>query len=500
MVLVFPVIPILVLLYWLFRWLSNRGTVPEAVVPKPAPAAPFTESRLSFGHLLLFAMFYLPGAILPAMSIGEASGSGWLGLLAFAASFFGIFMGPRWLAWRVLGPLGLVAVGRIVLWLAPSVTLRTFRGNLELFSAAFGGDPRPKRWTASPWFLFTRAIRSDRSDREGDPGRVEALLELLSGISPGQLPWRLRRQGIELLAWPAVRSGHWQEALRRLESGRGRGVRLLRMLAAAHTGNAVSSRRLWLAWLLAPGRRQTRPLVFAALDPSPAREDSPPPLDSKGVVWLRHLRLLEAAAEGRAVRFEDVEAVAEGWERVLGKAGQMSLLARGAELEVPDVQAVVSTLRPGLQAELEAVTDCVEGHWPEPRRRNGLAAQVRRRRFDRLFAAVQVEVDPFLGRDGFKRTLEPPLQELERWLQFRLDLQRLLAASGDHALPTAWYNGLRIAACNWPVFLLRTYGTEVHWACRQMFRWSEAQALKVGDQDIAQLSHRNLREVRTFLT
>jgi hypothetical protein len=95
---------------------------------------------------------------------------------------------------------------------------------------------------------------------------------------------------------------------------------------------------------------------------------------------------------------------------------------------------------------------------------------------------------------------EHPLVELERWLQFRRDLRRLLEASEEHALPTAWYNGLRFAACNWPVFLLRTYGLDVHWACRQMFRWSEAQARQVGDEEIARLSHRNLREVRTFLT
>ncbi len=497
MVLVFPIIPILVLLYWLFRYLNNRGLVPGTLMP--APTGPINEVRISFGHLLLFALFYLPWVITMTALAGESND--WLSLPAFAASTFAVFMGPRWLAWRVLGPLGLVTLGRGVLWLAPSVSLRTFRGNLELFSAAFGGEPRPQRWRASSWFLFTRALRSDR---EGDPGRVEALLELLSGISPWQLPWRLRGQGVELLAWPAVRSGHWEEALRRLANGRGRGVHLLRMLAAAHTGNAAFSRRLWLAWLLAPGRRQTRPLVLAALNPAPAREGSPPLLDfpaqlADSGVWLRHLKLLEAAAQGQAVRSEDVEAAAEGWERVLGKAGRMGLLGRGAELEVPGVQAVVSALRPGLQAELEAVTDCVEGHWPEPRRRHGLAAQVRRRRFDRLFATVQSEGDPFLGRNGFQRTLEAPLAELERWLRFRLDLRRLLAASGEHALPTAWYNGLRLAACNWPVFLLRTYGLEVHWACRQMFRWAEAQALKVGDPEIAQLSHRNLREVRTFL-
>jgi hypothetical protein len=467
------------------------------------PAARATQSRISIGHLFVYGFFYLP-LVVRSTLVGEPAESVWPGLLSFAAAIFATCTGPRWLAWRVLGPWGLPAVGQAVLWLAPSFTLRTFRGNLELFSAAFGGEPKPQRWTAGPWFLFTRALRSDR---EGDPGRVEALLELLRDLSSWRLPWRLRGQGFELLAWPAIQAGDWEEALRRLAHGRGRGVRLLRLVASAHTGRVASPFLLWLAWLLAPGRWRTRPLVLALLDTERTAAIAPSsrvpaPLEAAAAtdgVWLRHLKLLADAAEGRPVRPSDVDAVAEEWEDTFRKADRMRLLSRGAELGVPDVQAVVAGLRPALLAELEAVAESADGLWPEPQRRDGLAAEVRRRRSDRLFAAVQVEVDPFLGRKGFQRKLEDPLAELERWLQFRRDLRRLLEASGENALPTSWYNGLRIAACNWPVFLLRTYGPDAHWACRQMFRWSEAQARRMGDQEIASLSHGNLRQVRGFL-
>jgi hypothetical protein len=499
MVLNIPVGAIAILLYWIVRSLVQRKAKAGAAMPEmpAAPAPGATQTRISIGHLFLFGGFYLPLAIGPAMAVGEQTESAWPGLLTFAAALFAICMGPRWLAWRVLGPWGLPAVGRAVLWLAPSFTLRTFRGNLELFSAAFGGKPKPQRWAAGPWFLFTRALRSDR---EGDSARVEALLELLRDLSSWRLPWRLRGQGFELLAWPAIQAGDWEEALRRLAHGRGRGVRLLRRVASAHTGGAASPFLLWLAWLLAPGRRRTRPLVLAVLavgDPlvhAPQEEAA-----ATDGVWLLHLKLLADAAEGRPVRPSDIEALAEDWEDTFRKAGRMRLLSRGAELEVPDVQAVVAGLRPALRAELEAVAESVDGPWPEPRR-GGLAAEVCRRRRDRLFAAVQVEVDPFLGGKGCQRKLEDPLAELERWLQFRRDLRRLLEASGESALPTSWYNGLRIAACNWPVFLLRTYGLDAHWACRQMFRWSEAQARRMGDQEIAKLSHGNLRQVRSFLT
>ncbi len=504
MVLYFPVVPIVILLVSLFLNLVQRKAQTRPAVPavQAAPAPRAAQSRISIGHLFLYAFFYLP-LVVPVTLGREQTGSVWPNLLSFAAAVFATCMGPRWLAWRVLGPWGLPAVGRAVLWLAPSFTLRTFRGNLELFSAAFGGAPKPQRWTAGPWFLFTRALRSDR---EGDSGRVEALLELLRDLSSWRLPWRLRGQGFELLAWPAIQAGDWEEALRRLAHGRGRGVRLLRLVASAHTrhsGGAASPFLLWLAWLLAPGRRRTRPLVLAVLGvgiPPPLVHAPQEEAAATDGVWLRHLKLLGDAAEGRPVRPSDIEAVAEHWEDTFRKAGRMRLLSRGAELEVPDVQAVVAGMQPALRAELEAVAESVDGPWPEPQRRDGLAAEVRRRRRDRLFAAVQAEVDPFLGGKGFQRKLDDPLAELERWLQFRRGLRRLLEASGEDALPTSWYNGLRIAACNWPVFLLRTYGLDAYWACRQMFRWSEAQARRMGDQEIAKLSQGNLRQVRSFLT
>jgi hypothetical protein len=504
MVLNIPIGAIAVLVFFIIRRLvQGKAETGEGEPPLPGtpglPSPRTTQSRIAFGHLFLFGVFYLPLALIPATMVGEQTESAWPGLLSFAAGLFAIFMGPRWLAWRVLGPWGLPAVGRAVLWLAPSFTLWTFRGNLELFSAAFGGAPKPQRWTAGSWFLFTRALRSDR---EGDSGRVEALLELLRDLSSWRLPWRLRGQGFELLAWPAIQAGDWEEVLRRLAHGRGRGVRLLRLVASAHTRGVSSPFLLWLAWLLAPERRRTRPLVLAVLPPIPPPLVHAPRREAAatGGVWLLHLKLLAAAAEGRPVRPSDIEAVAEDWEDTFRKAGRMRLLSRGAELEVPDVQAVVEGLRPALRAELEAVAESIDGPWPEPPRRNGLAAEVCRRRRDRLFAAVQAEVNPFLGQKGFQRNLEDPLAELERWLQFRRDLRRLLEAAGEDALPTAWYNGLRIAACNWPVFLLRTYGLDAYWACRQMFRWAEVQARRMDDQEIAKLSHGNLRQVRSFLS
>jgi hypothetical protein len=273
------------------------------------------------------------------------------------------------------------------------------------------------------------------------------------------------------------------------------------MLASAHL-STPPSRLLWLAWLLAPERRRTFAFVQAALDDPhatggrPAEERVAPMNEKMGeeTVWRRHLELLAAAAAGNSVMAGDVESLAEGWEPVLGPRNFRRLMTRAAELGAPDAQAAAAALRPAIEAELEDLAEAVEGAWAEPKRSGGLVAKVQQGRLDRLFAVVQAEVEPFRGHDfaTFPRRLDSPLAEMERWLQFRLSLRRLLAAEAK-ALPTAWHNGLRLAACNWPVFLLRTHGGRAHWACREMSSWCETLARKVGDEEIVKLSHGNSR-------
>ncbi|HEY4594107.1 MAG TPA: hypothetical protein VIJ61_16930, partial [Thermoanaerobaculia bacterium] len=252
-----------------------------------------------------------------------------------------------------------------------------------------------------------------------------------------RLPRRLRGQAFELLAWPALQAGHWKEARRRLAPGRGRGVRLLRMLASAHL-STPPSRLLWLAWLLAPERRRTFAFVQAALDDPHAIEGRPveerrvAPMNEKmgeETVWRRHLELLAAAAVGNSVIAGDVESLAESWEPVLGPRNFRRLMTRAVELGAPDAQAAAAALRPAIEAELEDLAEAVEGAWAEPKRSGGLVAKVQQGRLDRLFAAVQAEVEPFRGHDfaTFPRRLDSPLAEMERWLQFRLSLRRLLA-------------------------------------------------------------------------
>ncbi|HSS48948.1 MAG TPA: hypothetical protein VLX28_08375 [Thermoanaerobaculia bacterium] len=456
---------------------------------------------------LLFLLVYFPLALWAAIYAVEHRRGDWA-WLAFGITLYFLCSGPYWLAWRVLGPFGLPVLGRLALFMAPCVELETFQGNQELFSAAFGGKPKSKRWSATSWILFVVALRRES---EGSAEGIGQLLEFLDVRPPRRLPRRLRRQGVELLAWPAIRKGDWEEAQRRLAPGRGRGVRLLRRLAAAHIVPAGSASRapspvlLWLAWLLAPERRYTVSLVRSALAlqtaPRIQLAAEPVAVDASGEsVWLRHLELLARAGAGRTVSAADVESLAGHWEAMLGRKSYMRLVVRAAELGAPDAQAAAAALRPAVEAELAALAEAVEGEWPEPAR-PGLVAKLRRHRLDRLFAAVQVEVEPFRGHNfaNFPRKLDTPLIEMERWLQLRLSLRRLLSSNAE-ALPTAWHNGLRLAACNWPVYLLQTHGPAAFWACREMSAWCETLAREVDDQEIVKLSHGNSQvgHVRLF--
>ncbi|HEX3553068.1 MAG TPA: hypothetical protein VIA62_07560 [Thermoanaerobaculia bacterium] len=491
MVLIVPIGPLVWVLVWAFRALSGKKAVGTV-------SSPGFRLTASLGHVVLFIFVYLPLALTVTIFVSDTTRSEPLTWLAFIAMMLVLGPGPRWLAWRLLGPFGLAGLGRVCLWLAPFGLLETFRGNLAFFASAYGGKPGRESRTASWWLLFAAALDGEA---QGSPRQTEQLLEMLDPATAGRLPWRLGSQGIELLAWPAIERGAWEEAGRRLAPGHGRGVRLLRRLAAIHGGQASPSAVLWLLWLRAPERRRTLPLVRSALKPA---EPAPRPVERLGPrriqatgeddPFRRHLELLAAAAAGQPVRPARVQALADRWEAELGADAQLRLMVRGAELGVTDVQTVVAALPPSIASELEALAEAAEGPWPAPRRPESLAAQVRRRRLDRLFAAVQTEVEPFLGHDlkDFPRKLDAPLVEVERWLRFRRSLRRLLESEAE-ALPTAWHNGLRLAACNWPVYLLRTYGPDAHWACREMSRWCEGLARQVGDAEIAKLSHGNAR-------
>ena len=285
------------------------------------------------------------------------------------------------------------------------------------------------------------------------------------------------------MAWAAARRGDWRAVRRRTERGSWRGVWLLRRLAGAHLGTGTPGATLWWFWALAPGRWRSYRAVREALDRCRAGGRTGEPrgagvaADGKAEpLGMRHLRLLAMAAAGEPPERSEIEALALGWERAFEGHARAHLLARGLELGVHDLQGAVVRLRSSLLAELEALAEVAQGNWnrrPEP---GSLLAALRRRELDALHERVHEEVLHFGTGNGLDRPVAAPLVELERWLHFRATLQHLVRAAGHDALATAWYNGVRIAACNWPVYVQRTHGERGRWICYEMYVWCERMA------------------------
>ena len=132
-----------------------------------------------------------------------------------------------------------------------------------------------------------------------------------------------------------------------------------------------------------------------------------------------------------------------------------------------DVARAASALRESLEKELETLAAVAEGAW-SPTTGAGLAGLLRSRQIEGLIQLAERETAGFPASGGVARALDPPLVELERWYRFQRDVERLRAAGGRDAVQTAWFNGLRYVACNWPVYLERACTEDSAWACREM--------------------------------
>jgi hypothetical protein len=481
------------------RWEEQHG------VPR-RPAAPAGGSVLAtpitLGAALYFACVLFPVSLLAALWAGDRYGDAGLGLLVFVLVLAGTFQLPHWLAWRVLAPLGWPRTARLCLRLACFVDKDDRRGALQLLDAVHGSGWRPGPGKVTLWTVFALAAQAER---EEDPARADLVLEAIQRFE--NVPYgTLRKLGLELLTWPAIRRREWRKAFYRLDAGRGRGVRLLRRIAEAHQPleKPPSFLSLWLAWLLAPERRRSLPYVRKALEarktarpslltflPAP----SPEPAMATGSVQLRHLRLLRRAAAGRTVRTAELESLATAWEEALDGAGHARLLSRGLELGVRGVTQAAEALRHSVIGELEVLAGVAEGPW-SVEEGEGLAGFLRSRQIEGILEILEREMEGFPASGKLARELDPPLVELDRWYRFRSGFERLRAAGGEDALLTAWFNGLRYVACNWPVDLGKAYPGQAALACREMHLWSASLASELGDAQISSLSSNNAMSVR----
>jgi hypothetical protein len=129
-----------------------------------------------------------------------------------------------------------------------------------------------------------------------------------------------------------------------------------------------------------------------------------------------------------------------------------------------------------------------------------LSAELINRGRHRLFQAVAAYSEGFPDAGSISRPLKSPLEEWEDWVRFRAAVHRLERNGGAESLATAWHNGLRLTAWNWPVYLERAKGEDARWACRVMHTWVADLAERLRDEEAAKVTRENARLAAAYDT
>jgi hypothetical protein len=403
----------------------------------------------------------------------------------------------------VCQPLGLRRTGMVLLYLVMAYP-RGRAGRQRLLRWGLGDGPAdavPRPGKPSPvipvdgWTACAAALKAE-ADR--DPAQADRLVRGLLHLPPAsKVPRTVSRIGFDILALAAARRRDWPAVLQRASLGRGRGCRFQRLVARAHLTGDVPAPWLWIAWLLAPRRREGFALAReaarsrgTALEPRAEEVASTP--------WVLHLRLLDRSARGEGIPRAAVFALATAWEGPLGPAGQQGLHARARELGAIDPTDAAGAIAGAVLDDLEALAGVAEGPWPScADDHGGLPQRLVSAAEDRLHAALEPWVAPY--RNGDKTDIAHPLEEWARWLALRAALDRLEDALGRDGLVTAWYGGLRLAAWNWPCRLLETHQEGAAWSCHVMFQWTATLAERVGDEEAAQVNRKNTEAAANLL-
>jgi hypothetical protein len=485
----------LLLVFWLVSALGKKRPSVPWLPPAPARQPPLGLLRALFYLGLWIAL--VAGLRSPIVWLsGRAAGPRYpdlavilqavlsLGLVPFLA------YAPAWLVFRILKRVD-GRTARCVLWLWPHGSRQDREASRVALRAILG---LPLAWTKSPLAAlpWTTCAAALQAEAQGDGARAERLLRgLLEHPGRRPLPRPVAVYGVEALAEAAAARGDWPAVGRRCALGRGRGVRLLRLLARARTGGGVAPPLLVVAWLLAPRRRARFPLVrtVAHARPEPGEVAGEPALSPRAP-WSAQLRLLAHAARGGDVSMAAMVRLARHWERRFRGLDEARLRARALELGSRNSAAAVQALRERVVAELEALAWAAPGALPAGSR-GALAAEVFRRVRDRVFDSLR----PYQAR-VIKGEVGPPLEEWAAWLAYREAVERVRATAGPDGWRTAWYASVRTTAWNWPVQLYNAHRAAAAWACVPMFAWVAEAAEALDDAEAVATNRRNVEIAR----
>ena len=476
-----PVVSLVVILVRVWLW---RQKSPGAPFPRSAAGVRRSDPReLNLAARFLFCLFAT--ALLVGLHRHYATLSDLGFFLVVVVSL------PALVLRSVLVPLGLA---RAAYWFAflspPRDHSAEIRGGAVLMGAlALARSRRPSRETAT-WLedklghqstvrsLSIAAVGLLAAAR-GNEGAARAILRAVEGVTPqGPSPLAVREARTWLVA-EAARRGDWSDVVAIGADSTAAPTfpwpYLMGIIARrlTHDPIAPTNSDLWKAWLRAPHRLGTLPLLrraLATVDAAPLAIPAADPLPSDPADLLAtalqaHAACLEHPSQASLV------VAARGWDAVRISPAVASLLARRAlALEAhTGGEAVLARLLSSAEADLVRPLALV---LPQVERGplvrssptlHDVAARVDRRVMEDFEALAKAYVE----RTKEKRELEPPIEWLE-WGRLRGACDAVVR-DAPSATKRAVFEAVYSPACNFAVWLYNLRDEKL--LANAMFRW-----------------------------
>lgn len=426
----------------------------------------------------------------------------------------GLLLGYPWLIARTaLIPLGL---WRPAMWLGRMATLTwpTGGGGAIAGALALAHRRRPpargvarvdaaiRRGRLSTPKIVAAALLAECRDDRATAVALMRSLELLDDTSTV----RCHELARDFLIADAAERGDWRE-VRELASLPGATSRLGRFagaVAARLEGDeAMTDARLWLAWLAAPRRRETWPLLRRALDtgevapvepPRPAVEVDLAPVagddggDAIAAALGVHVQLLRRAP---AVEIDDLLALGALWDRAI-ESGALRERARrrAADLQAANADTAADAFAAEIESEIAGLVRqsgvCMELIPADSAILCRAIAAVRRD----LLADIELAFSALEIRYEADRRLDA-IDEWREMLALRA-LHAEAARIGGLPLRQIAFPQMHTPACNYAVWLWNSRAEYL--VADTIFHWLLAEATVVGDAEAIDLQRRNVAD------
>jgi len=334
----------------------------------------------------------------------------------------------------------------------------------------------------------------------GKKETTRLLFLALEGIS-SRAPRIARRTARSWLVADAAGRGDWKEVT---ALGRGRGVRLglrwpyaMGTIASRLTEAAAgpSNAALWFAWLLAPHRRATYPLLRRALavPRSPERETTPAAARLLHATPSEATDPLDLALRAHAgcltnPTAESVLAAGHAWDAARDSTAVQSLFARRAlALEThTGADAAMSRLLESAEADLAPLVELVHARSvTESAMLDAAFGRAHRRAMEEIETRAAILAE----RTTDKRALHVSGEWME-WGALRRHCERIGRRSSPSAR-RATFTVVYRPACDYGAWLFNVRGEKL--LANAIFRWLAQYARDVGDATALAVLERNVK-------